>query len=191
MTRWTAATASVLLTVLLVGGCRDPSVHAADAGRACTAASACAPREYCAYTPGLCGKGKRPGACSPRPAACPDTPSPVCGCDGRVYASECEAHAGGLDLDVQGGCREHLPAGWAPCGARFCDARTSYCEIVLSDVFELPTDFTCRPLPASCRVEDGGASRTCACFPQGTRCLSFCGTMDTGGAPAFHLTCRL
>ncbi len=76
-------------------------------------------------------------------------------------------------------------------GPRFCDARKSYCEIVLSDVFELPTDYACKPLPAAC-VPDGDVARPCDCFPKGTRCGSFCGHLPSGGGvEGFHLTCRL
>src|SRR6185437_9895267 len=94
------------------------------------------------------------------------------------------------DLAVGGGCKEPIP-GWAPCGATYCDVRTSYCEIYLSDVREIPTDYFCRPLPASCLPADG-AARTCDCFPPGTRCATFCGPLPTApGAPTgFHLTCQ-
>jgi hypothetical protein len=104
-----------------------------------------------------------------------------------VYATECEASAAGVDLDVNGGCKERV-ADWMPCGPRFCDAKTSYCELILSDVFELPTDHTCKPLPPGCLADAG---RTCACFPAGTKCGSFCGAFETGGVKGFHLTCRL
>jgi hypothetical protein len=156
---------------------------------ACGLAAPCADGDYCAYAPRLCGKGKRPGACQPKPRDCAGPRSPVCGCDGRVYDSECAAHAAGVDLDANGGCRTRVPD-WIACGPRFCDARESYCEIVLSDVFELPTDYTCKPLPAACRL-DGGARPTCDCFPAGTRCRSFCGDLESGGITGFHLTCRL
>jgi len=170
----------------------------AGGGRACGSPGlACGVGEYCSFTPNLCGKGKRPGTCRPRPVDCHEAYAPVCGCDGKIAASECEAHAAGIDLDVTGGCRTGVP-GWIACGPRLCDARQSYCEIVLSDVFELPTDYTCRPLPATC-VPDGDVARPCDCFPAGTRCGSFCGHLPTGGpagGPAggiegFHLTCRL
>jgi hypothetical protein len=113
----------------------------------------------------------------------------VCGCDGSVYGSACDAFARGIDLDANGRCRETIPD-WIACGPRFCDARTSYCEIVLSDVFELPTDYTCKPLPPAC-VPEGGVAHGCDCFPVGTRCLSFCGDIESGGVRGFHLTCRL
>src|SRR5262245_35401392 len=150
---------------------------------------ACAAGEYCAYEPGLCGKGKRPGRCTPVPTDCGAAHAPVCGCDHEVYANACEVHARGVDLDVNGGCRERIPD-WIACGPRYCDARTSYCEIVFSDVVELPTDSRCKPLPASC-LPDGAAARDCSCFPAGTDCLSFCGPIRTGGLSGFHLTCRL
>ena len=61
-------------------------------------------------------------------------------CDGEVHDDACAAQAAGVDLAVMGGCKTVL-SDWAPCGPRFCDVRTSYCEIYLSDVFEIPTCF--------------------------------------------------
>jgi hypothetical protein len=93
----------------------------------------------------------------------------------------------GVDLATLGGCPP-IPD-WAPCGPRYCDARTSYCEIYLSDATQPPTDYACKDVPASCRRESGAAP-TCACFPAHTPCLSFCGPLPTGGLEAFHLTCQ-
>jgi hypothetical protein len=180
------AAALSLLAGLVVAGCK-PSPRA----RSCRDNAACAADEYCVFVPGLCGKGKRAGTCRPRPRGCDEPASPVCGCDRRVYANACAASAAGVDLAVDGGCTGVHPRDWIACGARFCDARRSYCEIVLSDVFELPTDYTCKPLPPAC-VPDGNAARTCDCFPASTRCRSFCGRLDGGGGvTGFHLTCRL
>jgi hypothetical protein len=156
----------------------------------CLRNEACAANEICVFSPGLCGRGPTPGTCTPRPPSCAPTHAPVCGCDGKVYDDACAARAAGVDLAVMGGCDAAVPD-WAPCGPRFCDVRTSYCEIYLSDVFEIPTTYTCRPLPASCRARpDAGAALTCACFPPETPCLSFCGPLPTGGLPGFHLTCQ-
>jgi hypothetical protein len=200
-----AVSAGVILVALVVtsAGCRrSDAAVTSDAGipqatktaavppaMGCASNAACAADEQCVFTPQLCGKGSRPGACQKKPAGCHGPRAPVCGCDGKIYDTECEARAAGIDLDVTGACRETVPD-WIRCGAHLCDARASYCEIVLSDVFELPTDSVCKPLPASC-LPHGDTARGCDCFPQGTRCLSFCGHIETGKLPGFHLTCRL
>jgi hypothetical protein len=161
-----------------------------DAGAGCRDNAACGPDRYCAFEPLLCGKGKRPGTCRTRPGSCTGTAfSPVCGCDGEVYGSECAAHAAGVDLAVMGGCGTRTP-NWMPCGKQFCDVRKDYCAIYLSDVFELPTDYFCRPLPAGCLPGDGSVVRACDCFPPDVACRSFCGVVRTDGLPGFHLTCQ-
>lgn len=203
------ARGAAMIALLFAGACRHPESAperdaaapltigpraapdpgpAKPAQRTCGPADPCGPGEYCAYTPGLCGKGKRPGTCEPRPESCSTPGEPVCGCDGQVHASACAAHAAGVDLAVMGGCGHTVP-GFAACGAHYCDARTSYCEIDLSDVLEPPTDYVCKALPPSC-VPDAGVAQECSCFPQGTRCLSFCGHVDGPGLQGFHLTCR-
>ena len=162
------------------------------AGTPCNGTTLKCPSDaYCVFTPGLCGKGKDLGTCMPKAAECSPDTTPVCGCDGHVYPNACDAQAQGIDLDVTGSCHQRIPDKIA-CGAHFCDARTRYCEIVLSDVFDLPTDCTCKPLPKTCSPDGKGKSaKDCSCFPAGTKCLSFCGPIETGGIDGFHLTCRL
>ena len=156
----------------------------------CRTHADCSSDAYCEFTPGLCGAGKRAGSCRPRPAACTEPYAPACGCDGHVYESPCSAHAAGVDLAVTGGCKEAI-RGYAPCGRSYCDVKIAYCEVFLSDVREIPTDYFCRPLPPGCRPGDGSA-RTCDCFPADTRCRSFCGPLPTapGAEVGFHLTCQ-
>jgi hypothetical protein len=184
-----AARVLLALVVVLAGAsCRRKTSDAGGGG--CLSNAACPADQYCAFSPGLCGRGPTPGACRPRPAACGAERSLVCGCDGVVYENECAAQVAGVDLAVMGGCKATL-ADWAPCGPRFCDVRTSYCEIYLSDVFEIPTTYNCRLLPAACHPPaDGGAAPTCDCFPAGTACRSFCGPLPTAGLTGFHLTCQ-
>jgi hypothetical protein len=186
----TRALALVLIAATLAAApaCkRKPGAAAGPTG--CLSNAACAIGELCSFSPGLCGRGPTPGTCRPRPTSWTPSHAPVCGCDGNVYENESQAHLEGVDLSDVGGCKQVLPD-WAPCGPRYCDVRTSYCEIYLSDVFEIPTTYNCRPLPAACRPVDGGAPRACDCFPAGTPCLAFCGPLLTGGLPGFHLTCQ-
>lgn len=194
-TWWLLAGAAALVVDVGVA-CRTPPTASAppdaalDASAGCHDGAGCLADQFCELTPHLCGKGKKAGTCRPKPLTCDGARAPVCACDGKVYDSACAAHAAGVDLNVNGGCKEPV-ADWLACGAHYCDARTSYCEIFLSDVFDLPTDYFCRPLPASCAPGDG-ASRGCECFPEGTRCKAFCGPMSTGpgGRTGFHLTCQ-
>jgi hypothetical protein len=127
------------------------------------------------------------GACRAGDAAaapsCAAT-APVCGRDGHVYASACAARVAQVATSGTDRCHALVP-GWAPCGARYCDARTSYCEIFLSDVPELPTGYHCRPLPAACRPSSG-QTPGCGCLD--LRGPSFCGQIVTGGLPALHVT---
>ncbi len=178
--------------LLVAAGCRGGHTGAtatADGGESgrCRDNAACAPDEYCAHASGLCGRAARLGTCQRKPSGCPHDFAPACGCDGKVYDSECMAHASGVDLAVAGRCDAVIPD-WAACGRLYCDVHTSYCEIYLSDVVDPPTDYFCRPLPPSC-LSDGG-SPGCSCFPVGTPCLSFCGPLPTGGVEGFHLTCQ-
>ena len=181
---------TLALAVWLAVACHTEHKPTPSVRATCASAAACGAGQYCDFQPGLCGLGKTPGECQPRPEKCAAASDPVCGCDHQKYDNECAAHAAGVDLDVNGGCKTLL-ADYAACGSHFCDTRKSYCEIVLSDVTELPSDYTCKPFPPSCQVV-AGAAPDCSCFPAGTRCLSFCGPIQTGGGvKGLHLTCRL
>jgi len=187
--------ATFFVSVATIGACKlgssaahDGDATSTDGGqRGCRDNDACAADEYCQYTPGLCGRGSSAGTCRRKPVSCQDTYSPVCGCNGIVFDNECAARAARVDLAAIGGC--HTVPDWASCGARYCDVFTSYCEIYLSDVPEPPTTYTCKPLPLDCKP-DRGTSRSCECFPSGTACLTFCGFIQTGSLPGFHLTCQ-
>jgi hypothetical protein len=185
----TVRAATILLAATLLAGAACKRRASAVVDPSCLSNATCAADQYCAFSPGLCGRGPTPGTCRARPPMAEAARAPVCGCDGVVYDNELVARASGVDLAVMGGCKEVL-ADWAPCGPRFCDVRATYCEIYLSDVFEIPTTYTCRPLPAACRRADGGAVPTCDCFPASTPCHMFCGPLPTGGQAGFHLTCQ-
>ncbi|HVZ73070.1 MAG TPA: hypothetical protein VHJ20_11895 [Polyangia bacterium] len=121
--------------------------------------------------------------CRARQADAAAYAAPVCGVDGHVYDDAAAARAAHIALAETDRCRALVP-GWAPCGARYCDARTSYCEIYLSDAPEIPTGRACRPLPTAC-----GSPASCDCLAPGLAGRpAFCGQIVTGGLAALHVT---
>ena len=73
----------------------------------------CPEGEFCSYAPeAICGFADATGTCQPIPDRCEITDSSsVCGCDGRTYASACEANQAGVSVHydracdcVRGGC---------------------------------------------------------------------------------------
>jgi cysteine-rich repeat protein len=87
----------------------------------CAPGDECGRGSYCAARPGQCHET---GVCAERPPACPRIYAPVCGCDGRTYASECVAAAEGVRVAAPGSCGPAcaddcdcvgLPFGGPPC----------------------------------------------------------------------------
>ncbi|MFO0693774.1 MAG: Kazal-type serine protease inhibitor domain-containing protein [Polyangiales bacterium] len=80
--------------------------------------SACASGEYCDFPlEARCGAADATGVCRPIPEACATVAQPVCGCDGRTYGNECEAHRAGVAVVRWGGCEPVVCPAYAPdCG---------------------------------------------------------------------------
>jgi len=59
---------------------------------------------YCAYPPRTCRQDDAFGVCEPKPVACKAVSEPICGCDGKTYASTCEAAQAGVSPLSVGQC---------------------------------------------------------------------------------------
>lgn len=105
--------ASLALAALLLAACQSASSAPPDprvqpTGRTCAgiAALKCGGGDYCRMEPGQCRTvADAGGICTPRPRICPKIYMPVCGCDGRTYASSCEAAAAGASVSAIGQCK--------------------------------------------------------------------------------------
>ncbi len=88
---------------------------------------------------------------------------PVCGCDGQVYDSDCDAYAAGVDTAAEVSCpppQDHFRCGWF-----FCEVGVEFCV----HVHGLVTDWRCDSLPPECDPDDGGVL-DCSCIDMGCSC---------------------
>lgn len=68
------------------------------------AGSQCPDDEFCDFATDSCGAADETGTCRARPTSCAEPPQPTCACDGKVYASPCEANRAGTDANAHGTC---------------------------------------------------------------------------------------
>jgi hypothetical protein len=74
------------------------------------AGDTCSPAEFCDFGESSCGFDDGEGVCRPRPDACAEIDSPICGCDGRTYSNACLGQVAGVDTLHPGPCQDP-PAG--------------------------------------------------------------------------------
>jgi len=124
------------------------------------------------------------GQCLSRGADCILQPGPVvCGCDGKLYMSYCEAEVfGGVGVGA-GGCE--TPPGKFRCGTLFCSEGTQYCEKwILTDQRDYDGGpyvfrYACVDLAAECV-----ATPTCDCVSR-----SDCSGCATSADGVLTVTC--
>jgi hypothetical protein len=157
------ALAAALSFAPVFAGCRGDVVCPERGCNVCggIAGRQCAPSEYCYFPDGSCGGA---GVCMPRPDTCPVfEESGLCGCDGKVYTTGCEAAQAGVDVSANGGCM--LEPGQFACGYRVCfDVNSQYCQITKSDVGGIPDPHFCVSLPSSCTASVPPGGPTCDCL---------------------------
>lgn len=151
----------VMLSVLVVVACGSDVAQSKGVGDACRTSGECGEGLFCELG-GLypsCNDTAE-AVCAPRPDTCDGaTPYPVCGCDGNVYESPCEAQRAGTNPEGDD-CTP--PPDLASCGNTFCDPTTSLCATV-GDAGQ-----RCHSLPSTC---DGTVD--CDCLGSDWACDGF------------------
>ncbi len=120
----------------------------------------CPDGHFCELPADTCDSADLGGVCLPLPDACPAVFQPVCGCDGRTYANDCERQARLVQKAHDG-----------PCDCKPLRCRAGF----------VPDDSDGDGCPDGCTP---ACRETCSCYEGGSPeprfpCLLECATCDT------------
>jgi len=135
----------------------------------CKTSSCATPGIFCDYPDDSCGAGKPYGTCVKAPAQCSEK-SVLCGCDGKLYTTACEAALAGVDIDQAFHCA--LPADQFRCGSVLCRTKEDYC---VRKYTTSPETDACVAIPPEC-----AGNPTCTCLQQQKFC-DLCEDVAGGG----------
>jgi hypothetical protein len=135
---------------------------------------ACGSGQYCNFGDRVCGAAQGSGRCAVVASGCVADSSPVCGCDGQVYDSICQANAAGFDVSTRPSDCE-APPNHVACNGLYCSTGQEACVHFVAPVDE----WSCEPLPDACK----STSAYCTCFGASSGCSC---ALEAG---AFTLVC--
>ncbi len=97
--------AAMLIAILCVAG-GSAKLQAANLDEACggTANITCNSALWCQKGAGQCKAETAAGTCEKAPTFCMRVSRPVCGCNGKTYANDCERQKSKVQLDHVGAC---------------------------------------------------------------------------------------
>jgi hypothetical protein len=64
---------------------------------------------WCQKSAGQCSVAEAPGKCDKAPSFCMRVSRPVCGCNGKTYANDCERQRVRVQFDHAGACKKETP----------------------------------------------------------------------------------
>jgi hypothetical protein len=107
---------TAMLVVVAGAALGLPGAGAANLDEACGGPQkiTCNSALYCQLPAGQCSSPDTAGTCVKAPDFCMRVSRPVCGCNGKTYANECEARKARVAIDTTGACKKPPAAEGAP-----------------------------------------------------------------------------
>jgi hypothetical protein len=127
----------------------------------------CPTNQFCAFPNGRCGGDDDGGVCRPIPTTCSGPDSQVCGCDGKVYDSACDAQKAGIDVSADMSCL-------SLCDGN-CDFSKQYCRIETQN--GVPFGYNCLEFPHACQGQPS------------CDCIHSCGACSESSNGQITVTC--